>query len=257
MGGPGAGGAVGVAQKASWKLLFFAAACCVTASAVIGILMFIAHFEVGFTLTSEIFLVFFGLLMIVLDFPVNDKHPAMHSIRTHTYSFLLFMTRFTGRGLWYMFLGTMCFAVLWDDNGDKGPLPMILGFVLGGFVFALGCAATFKGLKLTKQFDECRKQCLQKGDQGAERAYGSLFQGYDPRSQYPPSPVSEHIFQRFLEEYCGHKFSDDEMIYLVNALSFTPNNDRMVGFTEVQWWLQGDTTQGLPPQTGILYMQMV
>ncbi len=54
--------------------------------------------------------------------------------------YLLFMTRFTGRGVWYLYLGTMIWASLYNLNLDP-----FIGFILASFVGALGIMSIFYG----------------------------------------------------------------------------------------------------------------
>merc|ERR1719337_512246 len=69
---------------------------------------------------TVLFQLFFGLLMVVLDFPIPHPSPMLANVRAHIYKFFLFLTRFTGRGLWYLFLGTMIFATLFDPKKNRG-----------------------------------------------------------------------------------------------------------------------------------------
>merc|ERR1719161_3180963 len=91
----------------------------------------------------------FGILMFALDFPVPNEKVKM--VRTHIYTFVLFMTRFVGRGVWYMFLGTMVFASLWDNG-----ISPLLGFFLGGYIIILGGVTTFRGFQISRKLESLR-----------------------------------------------------------------------------------------------------
>merc|ERR1719329_188846 len=115
--------AEGFKKSCGWSMAFFVAACVVVATSVITMLELLVEFA-PFQFTSQVFLALFGALMLVLDWPFQQETMRPH--RQHIYKFLLFMTRFVGRGVWYIFLGTMVFASFWDL--DVSPF---LGIVMG------------------------------------------------------------------------------------------------------------------------------
>merc|ERR1719183_379768 len=127
----------GIAKNMSWKVLFFIAACCTLGAATISILYMIFSFEFApFSFTTILFMLLFGILMVILDFPVPRPSAALASVRAHIYKFFLFLTRFTGRGVWYLFLGTMIFATLFDLN-----ISQFFGICMGAYVGVVGIAS--------------------------------------------------------------------------------------------------------------------
>merc|ERR1711976_1132874 len=90
-------------NQVSWKILFFVAACDVFAGGLLAVIIGIQKIGQPFTFTSEVFLLLFGVVMLVLDTPV----PKTEDVKDLIYKHMLFLTRFTGRGFWYMYLGTM------------------------------------------------------------------------------------------------------------------------------------------------------
>merc|ERR1719160_1674122 len=102
---------------------------------------------------SESFLVMFGLLMVVLDLPFGATSPRANMVRDSIYKYMLFLTRFTGRGLWYCFLGTMIWSALFDLS-----ISWFLGFTLGLYVILLGIVTMVTGIKLSLKLDLVRKQ---------------------------------------------------------------------------------------------------
>merc|ERR1719198_2736089 len=96
-----------------WKWGFFGGAVVVFGVGVGTSLYWIGHPTFApATAVSEFFLLMFGALMLVLDFPFPNMalHPHITAFRFHIYKFVLFMTRFMGRGIWYLFLSTMVFS---------------------------------------------------------------------------------------------------------------------------------------------------
>ncbi len=66
-----------------------------------------------------------GMLMLVIDFPI--EHPVIKNIKMSIFHYALFMCRFVGRGIWYLFLSAMTVGALWDNEVSP-----FLGFFLGG-----------------------------------------------------------------------------------------------------------------------------
>lgn len=71
----------------------------VIASAVISVLSMMAEFGSPWDFVNNIYMALFGLMMLVIDFPVN--HPRVHNMKIAVFHYALFMTRFVGRGIWY------------------------------------------------------------------------------------------------------------------------------------------------------------
>jgi len=205
----------GIAKNMSWKWLFFGAACCTMASAIISILYLIFTFSFApFSFTTVKFQFVFGFLMLVLDFPIPYPDAKLAAVRGHIYKFLLFMTRFTGRGAWYLFLGTMIFATLFDLK-----ISPFFGICLGGYVGILGIVTLVFGIQLSRKLDVVRKELI-----------------YNPQ-QCPAQGFGAEGFAVLARQTAQVEFTEDELVYVINALSFTPQNDGIVKPDEYNMWL--------------------
>lgn len=212
-------GQTGIAKNCTWKILFFSAAVCVLAAGIISIVMILASWEwAPMTLTSEVYLVIFGLMMVVLDFPIPHPNRYLAQIRYNIYRFALFMTRFTGRGLWYCFLGTLVWMALCDQ--DKGFVGNVLGGFLGLWPVTLGIVTFVYGLFLSTKLNRVRTEILSRG--GA--------------SPVPNNGLTLVQFADFLETHDA-KLKGDEVMYALNGLSFTPENDNVLSAQEFKVWL--------------------
>ena len=60
--------------------------------------------------------------------------------------------RFTGRGIMYLFLGTLVFIVLFDDNVNP-----TLGFIFGFYVMIVGLICGYQGLSKSLTLDKVRR----------------------------------------------------------------------------------------------------
>merc|ERR1719456_1194589 len=207
----------GIAKNMSWKMLFFGAACCTLASAVISILYMVFTFAwAPFSFTTVLFMLLFGFLMVVLDFPIPHPSPTLAHIRANIYKFFLFLTRFTGRGVWYLFLGTMIFATLFDLN-----ISAFFGICLGGYVGILGLVTLFFGIRLSQKLDVVRQDLLLGQDKSCPQQ-GYSMQGFKDLANRLPSKQD---------------FTDDELVYVFNSLSFNPMNDGVLTPEEYKQWL--------------------
>jgi len=222
MGGGGAppGGMGQQKFKLEWKLAFFVGACFAVGAGVIGVLDLAFFAFAPFDLINELYLLIFGLLMLVIDFPL--PHPKVREYKLTIYKYLLFMTRFTGRGFWYLFLGTMVFASLWDLN-----ISPFLGFILGGYIVLLGFASIYAGVTRSVKLENLRKAIMKRG----EAEYDKLC---------PKTGMSSIQFNEMSNHVNGMKFTDDELHYIFDALSFTVRADDKVSYEEFRDWTNKD-----------------
>eukprot|EP00933_Yihiella_yeosuensis_P054362 TRINITY_DN52785_c0_g1_i2.p1 TRINITY_DN52785_c0_g1~~TRINITY_DN52785_c0_g1_i2.p1 ORF type:complete len:265 (-),score=45.09 TRINITY_DN52785_c0_g1_i2:219-1013(-) len=213
----------GIEKTMKWKLFFFAGACITFATGVITTVFWILHFQFApATFMSEVFLVIFGFLMIVLDFPVPHPNPTLVAVRDHCYKFVLFMTRFMGRGMWYLFLSTMVFASLWDTN-----INWFFGASFSLYLLVLGIGALVKGYLISEKLDSVRVAIMD-----SRRGVGDYI-GPNQRG------LSKAQFQEMVRNVTNERemFTDDDLDYVMNALSFLPSSDGTVTQEEFAYWI--------------------
>lgn len=226
-GGQGLAGVPGVATEAKWKMAFFAGAVTTLVAAIISVGYFIIYFQwAPCSFASQLYLLIFAILMIILDAPVPESHyrsnPQLSQLRLKIYTYLLFLTRFTGRGAWYLFLSSMVFVALWDENINK-----FLGIILSLILLVIGCGATAKGVQLTLKLQTVRNALIS-GRQGPEQFIGHNQPG-----------LSKNQFTQMVEKVTNQPqlFTSDDLDHVINALSFKPDNDGIVSLEEFQYWL--------------------
>lgn len=214
----------GIEKQLKWKVFFFTGACIVFATGIITVAFWILHFIwAPATFLSEIFLLVFGILMMVLDFPIPHPSPTLTAVRDHCYKFVLFMTRFMGRGMWYLFLATMVFGALWDTNID-----WFWGGAFSLYLVALGAGALAKGWLISSRLEQVRRAIIE-SRRPANDWIASGQRGLN-KEQF------KAVIQKLMNE--PEMFSSDDLDYVLNALSFTPSNDGIVSLEEFQYWLQ-------------------
>lgn len=195
---------------------FFLGACCTIAAGVIGVIDLALLAFAPFDLINEIYLLCFGLMMLIIDFPVPNAK--ITEFKLMIYKFFLFMTRFTGRGVWYLFLGTMIVASLWDLS-----IQPFLGFILGGYVVILGFASIFMGVSKSMKLERVRSAMLKRGN---------AFE------LCPPQGLSPGGFNDMSNSTSGIRFTDEELHYIFDALSFTVRADDVVSKEEFAEWVR-------------------
>lgn len=224
MGLVGGQGTSGIEKTMKWKLFFFAGAVVTSITSVYTILVWLSKVTwAPATFMSSVFLLFFSILMVVLDFPIPHPHKGLVAVRDNCYKFLLFMTRFMGRGFWYLFLATMVFSSLWDTN-----INWFLAGVFSAYLVVLGMAALVKGWMLSSKLQSVREAIVSSG-RGAEH--------YISRGQ---TGLSKEQFKAMVESVTHQPdlFTNDDIDYIINALSFTPYNDGQVSMEECEYWLR-------------------
>mmetsp|Transcript_14931 Transcript_14931/g.29444 ORF Transcript_14931/g.29444 Transcript_14931/m.29444 type:complete len:253 (-) Transcript_14931:50-808(-) len=214
----------GIEKTLRWKWLFFGGALIVFVTGISSVIFRFVKFEwQPATLTTQAFLLVFGSLMMVLDFPIPHPHKQLVVLRDHCYKFMLFMTRFMGRGLWYLFLGTLVFQALWDYG-----LNWFFGFVFTFYLVLLGVGALFKGWRISTKLHQVREMIVNSGRETGH------FIGREQNG------LSKEQFRALVEQVTNQNdmFTNDELDYVINALSFTPYNDGQVSVEECEYWLQ-------------------
>ncbi|CAD7966708.1 unnamed protein product [Amoebophrya sp. A120] len=206
-----------------WKFLFFVGAGCVTAGGVLGIIGGISSFLSPFSFCNQVYLLIFGLLMLILDMPYENTQ--LHEIRLAIFRYLLFMTRFTGRGAWYLFLATMIWASLFNLGLD----PMI-GFVLAAVVGALGGVSVYFGVQKSMRLEKLRKAICAKGANAV-------------LDMVPARGLTLEEFNELAKQNVTDlTFSTEELHYISRALSFRVRHDDIISQEEFRSWTQGSMT---------------
>lgn len=223
--GVGGDANIGVDKYLKWSIAFFVGAVLTTLTAVCTIIYWLQHFTFApATMFFEFFLLIFGLTMCILDLPLPhlQNHPHAMGFRSKVYKFALFLTRFLGRGVWYLFLATLVFGALCDTG-----INYVLGNLCTLYLIGLGLASVAKGVLMTHKLNRVREAINGSGMQ-VTRFLGAGQSG-----------LSKAQFLRMVKEVTQDEgvFTEHEMDYIANALSFTPYHDGEIKVEELQYWL--------------------
>eukprot|EP00929_Paragymnodinium_shiwhaense_P008489 TRINITY_DN112448_c0_g1_i1.p1 TRINITY_DN112448_c0_g1~~TRINITY_DN112448_c0_g1_i1.p1 ORF type:complete len:274 (+),score=70.21 TRINITY_DN112448_c0_g1_i1:127-948(+) len=225
----------GIEKTLQWRLLFFGGAVCSFVAGVVSCVSFICTMKFltsPISFFSEGFcLALLGFLMMVLDSPVPLSGVAswLVGVREHIYKFMLFLTRFTGRAVWYGWLGTMSWVALWDM--EQGSFDRMLAIFIVLYLIVLAMLSGIKGLmlslKLKKVYNTIRH---------SERDASAFF----ARGQFK---LSKEQFKMVIEQAMNNNkmFTDIEIDYIFSALKFSPGTggmDDAVTIEEIDYWLR-------------------
>jgi len=168
---PGMEGALGgqniaIEQMMKWNVAFFVGACLVFIVGLGTSAHWLSHFHLSpATFFFELSLLVFGVVMLLLDVPIPQlkEHPTVQQVRFQIYKFALFLTRFMGRGVWYLFLATMVFGALWDTH-----INAFFGGICTVYLAVLGTIAMGKGAIVSHKLDVVKEKMIAYGH-NAER----------------------------------------------------------------------------------------
>jgi hypothetical protein len=204
-------------------MFFFFAACAVCISAVLGLIkgLFFDLLSKGalFDLIDEIYLLFFGVVMFILDNPGHQVFVMQY--KGYIWKYCMFLRMLTGRGIWYMFLGIMASFILYDV--------MILFSVLGLFIFFIGATGFVIGLSKSRKLERVRIEFKRK-----EADVRSYFRHY--ASENPSQGMTAKEFGFMVVQVSNLEFSDEDMDYVFIALA-TGRNGRLMTQADMNEWI--------------------
>jgi len=115
----------------------------------------------------------------------------------------------------------MIVASLWDLS-----ISPFLGFILGGYVVLLGCLSIFNGVSKSMKLERVRAALIKRGN-----AFDSC----------PPQGLNPGAFNDMSSAMSGIKFTDEELHYIFDALSFTVRADDIISKEEFCEWVRPNT----------------
>jgi len=203
--------------------LWFAAACCVMFGGFIGTFDLLFTTFAPLDLLDEIYLMIFGGIMFALDAPLHFK--SIIELQGHIHKYCRFLTRLSGRGLWYIFLGTMTFATLWENN-----ISPFLAVVLGFFVFGVGLFSATFGYVKSRKLERVRFQVYQSKQQGKLNQLYNTFAKTNPQAG-----LTKQEFNDLSSQLKGVSFDPDDLAMVFNALTNTPKCENISEEDMYEW----------------------
>jgi len=216
-------GGVGKSFPLKMNLIFFIAACCVVFAGFFGTIDMFLTFPLNpFDLLDEAYLLVFGGMMFVLDAPLNFK--LILEAKGAICKYVRFLTRFTGRGVWYVFLGTMTFGTLWRTEW------MFLAVMMGFFVFGVGAYSAVMGGFKSKKLERLRRTI--------DTNYGAKLETlYANYARNPNMGMTKPEFNEMASEVAGIVFDPEEQACVYVALGNYSQN--AIYLDDLKEWVGG------------------
>lgn len=190
-----------------WKLFFFSAALATITAAIISIVGCCFEGQPVFLFFTQIYLLLIGLALCIIDLPdFREGNEPAHFYKLHfaVNKYLMGFTRFIGRGLAFLFLSTMIYSALWNNNVFPS-----LGIILGGYVAFVGIVSIAVGFRRSHTLDRTRvalqRQVATKGE-----PYISMI--------CPRGGLTGEQFKELALQFNGEKFNDEDIRYIMHAL---------------------------------------
>lgn len=201
------------------NLVFFAGACCLIVGSFIGFL--IALFRPQLVDVIEMAYIFmFGASLAVLDTPFFKTIKAIGDFKMYISKYINILTRVTGKGLAFLFLGSDLFCVLWElgsDDSNSSSVGIKVFAVLGCFIpTVVGLAAIVIGSMKSWKLEKARKHIEMTGT--LEQRYDQWAQTYRD-AQGGLTPLE---FQQLTMDNGGFKWEDADLKLIFNALVSNP-----------------------------------
>lgn len=227
-----------------WKYWFFSAGFCVFAG---GVTASVALFLAGkfalkpFDFLNELYMVVFGLVMLILDSPVHTLpcaglHLLVQEFREAMFKYCLFLTRFTGRGLWYFYLGCLTFATLWEHRLNV-KYSKWLAVVLGSYIGIVGFVSTVAGMIKSRKLERVRYKLYEL------KVAGTMERVYKRHARQDPAQgMNKMEFNGMANESAGVNFDSDDRNYVFDAITTPPHNDALTLEDLDEWCREGGMT---------------
>lgn len=194
------------------NLVFFGAACAIIAGGLISsiFLFWSAQFADA---VLAMYMLSFGAVLAVLDNPFYKQMKIMVDAKMYIGKYVNILTRMTGKGLCFVFLGCSLFAAMWDNLSSA--FLLFLAVILCMFPVFVGMAAIFIGITKSQKLAKARHAL----------AAGSPEQWYDQMAQTfrgPHGGLTPTEFNELTTRNGGFKWELAELKFIFNALVSNP-----------------------------------
>lgn len=196
----------------SMNLVFFAAACCVMLGSFIGGIFLFFSFElVDFLEMSYLFI--FGAILAVLDTPLFRTIKAMGDLKMYIGKYINLLTRVTGKGGTFLFLGASLFSNMWYNL--EGGFLIFLSVVLCLVPMGVGLTAIVIGIMKSQKLSKARRMLEMSN---IEQQYDRWAQTY----RQPNGGLTPAEFNSLTMDNGGFKWEDPDLKLIFNALVSNP-----------------------------------
>jgi len=197
-----------------WSNVFFAAACSIMLGAFLGGLCLFFSFELVDFLETCYILVFGGVLAL-MDTPCFKTMKTVKDHREYFSKYVNVLTRVTGKGVAFLFLGCALFSTMWDNLESTGM--KFLAFVLCVLPMLVGIAALAIGFIKSQKLNKARAALAQIADN-----VGLVYDQYARTYPGNHGGLTMLEFSDLTDKLIGVKWEDTDLKLIFNALVSNP-----------------------------------
>jgi len=212
-----------------WSIMWFFAALCVITGSVISCASEIISLE-WIDALEMAYLFFFGILLAVVDTPLFTSVALVTHVHQTVNRFIAILTRVTGKGVVYMFLGCTLFSSMWSNL--EGALMLFLAFFLGITIFLVGMISVLLGFMKSRNLNQVRS-ALNKEPQLLPQKY-SQFARTNPNTGLTPDEF-EKLSISLPQQV---RFEGNDMKFVFGGLSTDPSR-MFISLDDLTQWVTG------------------
>ncbi|CAJ1353960.1 unnamed protein product [Effrenium voratum] len=213
-GGPQGGGTKGLPLNPDWSFAFFVAACSTMLGAFIGGLCLFFSFELVDFL-EMCYILLFGGVLAVMDTPCLKTMKTVKDHREYFSKYVNILTRVTGKGIAFLFLGCSLFSTMWDNLESPGL--EFLAFVLCMVPVVVGIGALVIGFIKSQKLNKARTALAQEAEN-----VGALYDQHARTYSGPHGGLTMLEFSDLTFKIIGFKWEDSDLKLIFNALVSNP-----------------------------------
>lgn len=208
------------------NLSMFAADCCVMIAALVS--FFSQFFSIQWADALEMSYIFvFGLVLAVLDTPLIPNHQIVREYQLSITKYIALLSRVTGKGAVYIFLGCALASSIWAKNEESG-LMIFFAIVIGFFVVLVGLMVLVLGLLKSRNLNLVRQE-LMKDDTSLEQLYQQFAK------LQPQSGLTKEEFKNMTPCARGVAFEDADLNLIFNVLSSSSKHEYITHEDLLNW----------------------
>eukprot|EP00928_Gymnodinium_smaydae_P066483 TRINITY_DN4948_c0_g4_i1.p1 TRINITY_DN4948_c0_g4~~TRINITY_DN4948_c0_g4_i1.p1 ORF type:complete len:344 (+),score=73.82 TRINITY_DN4948_c0_g4_i1:156-1034(+) len=223
-GPPGMAAAAGSSLKhmqttTSMNIVFFAAACCIMGGAFISSIWYFFEFSFkGFVNNLNMMYMFMlGGVLAILDTPIFKTVKKVHDLKFFITKYASFVTRVTGKGICFVFLGCSLLSSMWHNENNA--FMQFLAVLINGFVIFVGVAAiVIGGMKSQK----LRQVQIKLGQGVLEQNYPHCAKKYPPSLGPLKSGLTPMEFNELTKGQGCPNWDDADLKLIFNTLCTVP-----------------------------------
>lgn len=215
-----------------YQTLFFGAGLGVLFGAIVALIGSLLHLQPA-NIINSVFLTFFGIIMMILDVPGSPRWAGRY--RQLCRKYCRFLTRLTGKSLWFLFLGSLTACNLWPSKRGADVL-IFVAITLSLFVAAVSIIGLLIAVRKSLRLEKVRKAV----QQSCKGVYVEVYRKYAMTD--PQHGMQFEEFNRMCADHTFGKLQLDvtDLGIIYNALD--EHQKSAINEREYTEWLAGTMT---------------